>query len=299
MNIFLNRPLRTAAGLSALVTAIGFASAAFAQNDSIYGEAYQKLESVVPEQAQIVMFRGTDNDKQAAHVYLDGELQTALMPGGYTTFCVAAGEHSLEDYIGDAPQYRGKRNPRSFAKFQGGKTYVLEVPTGANQNTPIVHSGKEAQQSLQGLRRQIHVISRASSVLPCQTETKLSLRSDVLFDFGKGGYNDLTAEGRAQLNLIVRDIQQRQQGIQSIEVIGYADPLGQFAANQRLSQQRAETIRRMLLEQGIQSDLVNASGRGSAEPVVSCHEGSRRKQIACNAPNRRVELLIRGTQGKA
>lgn len=282
--------------LSVLVVAIGFASSAFAQNDAIYGETYQKVESVVPEQAQIVMYRGQDAGKEAAHVYIDGHLQSALMPGGYTVFCTPAGEHALESYIGDAPLYVGKRNPASFAKLSGGQTYVLEAPVMPHQSTPIVHTGKDAQQSLQGLRRQVHVISRAPSVVPCQTETKLSLRSDVLFQFGKGGYNDLTAEGRSQLGQVVQEIQQQPGRISGIEVIGHADPIGKAQANQTLSQQRAETVRRVLLEQGVQSQLVHASGRGSSEPVVQCNSGSRSEKIACNAPNRRVELVIQGTQ---
>ncbi|KJK00331.1 hypothetical protein UB43_13740 [Pseudomonas sp. 21] len=278
--------------MSALVAAIGFASAAFAQNDSIYGESYTKVQSVIGSQTQIVMYRGLDNGKEAAHVYIDGELQSALMPGGYTAFCVPAGEHSVESYIGDAPLYTGKRNPQAFAKFSGGQTYVLEAPVAAGQSTPIVHTGKDADQSLQGLRKQIHVISRASSVTPCQTVTKLSLRSDVLFHFGKGGYNDLTGEGRAELDRVVQEIKQGQEQIKGIEVVGHADPIGKAAANQRLSQQRAETVRRVLLEQGIQSELVHASGRGSSEPIVNCGVTRTAANIACNAPNRRVELVI-------
>ncbi|MBB4865607.1 OOP family OmpA-OmpF porin [Pseudomonas nitritireducens] len=268
-------------------------SLAFSNNDAIYGEAYQKQQSVSAQQAQIILFRGNDTGKEAAHVYIDGQLQSALMPGGYTTFCTPAGEHSLETYIGDAPLYTGKRNPQSYAKLSGGQTYVLEAPIAGS--TPIVHTGREAEQSLQGLRRQIHVISRASSVVPCQGETKLTLRSDVLFQFGKSGYKDLTPEGRQMLNKAVQDIQQ-QSDIGSIDVIGHADPIGNAAANQRLSQQRAETIRRVLQEQGIQANLLHASGRGSSEPVVQCGSGSRKERIACNAPNRRVEVVIQNGQ---
>lgn len=291
------RPLHLAVCLATLGLLSGYSATTQAQQtESIYGDAYQKVESVVPQQAQIVMFRGNDSERQAAHVYVDGQLQSALMPGGFTVFCTPAGEHSVESYIGDAPLYAGKQNPKSYAKLSGGQTYVLEAPAALNQSTPIVHTGKEAEQALQGLRRQIHVINRASSVIPCQTETKLSLRSDVLFKFGKSGYNDLTAEGHNQLRQMVQDINQDQDKIKAIEVVGHADPIGKAQANQRLSLQRAETVRRVLLEQGIQSEVVHASGRGSDEPVVQCNSGSRREKIACNAPNRRVELIIQSAK---
>jgi OOP family OmpA-OmpF porin len=235
------------------------------------------------------MYRGNDSGKQAAHVYIDGQLQSALMPGGYTVFCTPMGEHSVESYIGDAPQYVGKRNPQSYAKLAGGQPYVLEA--SLNGSTPVVHSGKDAQQSLQGKRRQIHVISRAASVVPCQTETTISLRSDVLFKFAKSSINDLTPEGRAMLTKAVQDIKQ-EGNVSRIEVVGHADPIGKAKANQLLSQRRAETVRKFLIGQGIQSQLVEASGRGASEPVVHCDAGKRAAQVACNAPNRRVELVI-------
>lgn len=273
-------------------------SLAFEPNQKIYGETYERTESVVAQQAQIVMFRGKDGGKDAAHVYIDGQLQSALMPGGYTVFCTPAGEHSVESYIGDAPLYTGKRNPQSYAQLSGGQTYVLEAPVGPNQSTPIVHTGQDAEQSLQGMRRQIHVISRAASVVPCQTETKLTLRSDVLFQFGKSGYNDLTAAGHAQLRQVVEEIKQRGSNVGAVEVVGHADPIGNAQANLLLSQRRAETVRQVLLEQGLQSQLVSASGRGSSESVVSCGRTASRANIACNAPNRRVELIIQGQQSR-
>jgi OOP family OmpA-OmpF porin len=295
MAISIIRSFQDPVRLAVLSAVIGCSAPVLAeQNASIYSETYQKVESVVKQQAQIVMFRGNDGGKEAAHVYIDGQLQNALMPGGFTVFCTPAGEHSLESYIGDAPLYTGKRNPQSYAKFDGGQTYVLEAPVGSS--TPVVHTGRDAEQSLQGLRRQTHVISRASSVVPCQTETKLSLRSDVLFHFGKSGYHDLTAEGRAQLSEVAQEINAKSEEITGIEVIGHADPIGKAQANQLLSQRRAETIRQVLLEQGIQSQLVHASGRGSSEPVVSCGHTRSAANIACNAPNRRVELIVKGQE---
>jgi OOP family OmpA-OmpF porin len=263
----------------------------FAAAADIYAEAYQKVDSIVEQQARIVMYRGDDHGKQAAHVYIDGQLQSALMPSGFTVFCTPVGEHSLESYIGDAPLYNGKRNPQSYATFKGGRTYVLEANIGAGQSTPIVRPAKEAEQYLQGKRRQIHVLSRAASAVPCQTETTISLRSDVLFKFGKSGYQDLTPEGRAMLAKAVADIK-HEQDISRIEVVGHSDPIGKPKANQLLSQRRAETVRKFLLDQGIQSRLVDASGRGVSEPVVHCDAGKRSEQVACNAPNRRVELII-------
>ncbi|MBD9502877.1 OmpA family protein [Pseudomonas sp. BGr12] len=119
----------------------------------------------------------------------------------------------------------------------------------------------------------------------------------MLFRFGKSDYNDRTAEGHAQLRQVVQEIKGKSQNVTGIEVVGHADPIGKAQANPLLSQRRAETVRKVLLELGLQSLLVHISGRSSSEPVVSCGTTRNAANIACNSPNRRVELVIQGQQG--
>lgn len=287
------RAMHKVACLSVLSTVISYGSAASAQDDSIYGERYHPVENVVSEQAQVILFRSMEG-KEAAHVYVDGELESALMPGGYTAFCVNAGQHSVETFVGDAPLYAGKRAPQSQATLDGGKTYFLEV--AASSPVPLSHNRTDAERALQDMRLQIHIINRASSVVACKTTTQLSLRSDVLFRFGKSSYSDLTPAGHAELRKIAEQLNQQSSNVKSIDIVGHADPIGNAESNIVLSQARAGTVRRVLLESGIRADLLHASGRGSSEPVVNCTNGSRSQRIACNEPNRRVELIIHGEQ---
>jgi len=282
--------------LVVLSAAVSYGTYALAgPNESIFAESYSPVVGVAPTQAQVVYFRPMGEGKTAAHLYLDGELQSALMPGGYVSFCVPSGDHSVESYIGDAPKYAGKAAPKTEAEFQGGKTYYLEVPGDETLSTPQVLAKSAAEEQLQGLRRQAHILSRASHTVPCQTATKLTLRGDLLFNFGKSGYKDLTAKGHDELRNIVEQIMTQPSNIESIEVIGHADPIGNAAANQRLSQQRADTVRKVLTELEL-SVPVTAIGKGSTEPVVQCDTGSRKQRVECNAPNRRVELVILGTK---
>ncbi|MCE4073590.1 MULTISPECIES: OmpA family protein [Pseudomonas] len=287
------KAMHRAARVSVLCAAISCSVSVLASpNESIFGAAYQPVDAVVAEQSQVVFFRGADQGTQGANVYVDRELQGALMPGGFTVFCVPAGEHSLEAYIGDEPLYEGKLNPRTSAVFEGGKSYFLEVAANPKSSTPVVLNRQNAEQQLQGLRLQRHVINRASSVVPCETETRLSLRSDVLFNFGKSGYSDITDVGHAELRKIAEAI--KSQHVESVEVGGHADPIGSVQSNQRLSEARAQTVKSVLLQLGVGTEAIRAVGYGSSEPVVQCDSGSRNDKIACNAPNRRVDLLIRG-----
>ncbi|MFJ3053830.1 OmpA family protein [Pseudomonas nitroreducens] len=287
------RAMHRAAQLSILSAAISCSASVLANpNESIFGAAYHPVESVAAEQSQVVFFRGADQGTQGANVYVDRQLQGALMPGGYTVFCIPAGEHTLESYIGDEPLYEGKLNPRASAVFEGGKTYFLEVPVNPKSSTPVVQARQSAERQLQSLRLQRHVINRASAVVPCQTETRLSLRSDVLFHFGKSGYSDITDVGHAELRKIAEAI--KSQHVESVEVGGHADPIGSVQSNQRLSEARAQTVKSVLLQLGVGTEAIRAVGYGSSEPVVQCDGGSRNDRINCNAPNRRVDLLIRG-----
>lgn len=86
--------------------------------------------------------------------------------------------------------------------------------------------------------------------------------------------------------------QQLQQAghVESVVVSGHTDRIGNAAANQRLSQQRAEAVRRVLVAQGIPSAAVQAQGFGADRPVVQCDQTNRAELISCLAPNRRVDI---------
>jgi len=54
-----------------------------------------------------------------------------------------------------------------------------------------------------------------------------------------------------------------------LEVGGYTDNVGNPAANQRLSQQRADSVRRFLIDKGVKADSLVAKGYGDSNPVAS------------------------------
>jgi outer membrane protein OmpA-like peptidoglycan-associated protein len=73
-----------------------------------------------------------------------------------------------------------------------------------------------------------------------------------------------------------------------IEVEGHTDSVGGDAYNQRLSEQRADSVRQYLLSQGLNSSIVTAKGFGETMPVASNDNAAGRQQ------NRRVELVVSG-----
>ncbi|MDO5627964.1 MAG: OmpA family protein [Mobilicoccus sp.] len=70
----------------------------------------------------------------------------------------------------------------------------------------------------------------------------------------------------------------------AVEVAGHTDSTGPSSLNTRLSQERAESVRAVLMEAGVSGDVLTARGYGSTRPVADNDTDAGR------AANRRVEI---------
>jgi outer membrane protein OmpA-like peptidoglycan-associated protein len=107
--------------------------------------------------------------------------------------------------------------------------------------------------------------------------------SDVLFDSGKYSLRPLAREKLAKVAGIVSG----HPGLK-LEVEGHTDSVGGTDFNQRLSEQRGESVRAYLTEEGMPVSSVTSKGFGETQPVASNDNAEGRQQ------NRRVELVISG-----
>ena len=135
----------------------------------------------------------------------------------------------------------------------------------------------------------------ASVVMPAITERTTTLGADALFAFNGSGPADLLPEGRRQVDALGTELA-AMKSLGHVEVYAYTDRLGTSAYNQRLSQRRAETVKSLLVAQGVDSRVVTAQGRGKANPVSQCGAMPRSRLIACLAPDRRVEIRSAGVK---
>ena len=71
-----------------------------------------------------------------------------------------------------------------------------------------------------------------------------------------------------------------------IRIIGHTDSIGKDAANQKLSEGRANAVRKDLIERGIAADRLEAEGRGESQPIDTNDTEEGRQN------NRRVEIEI-------
>jgi outer membrane protein OmpA-like peptidoglycan-associated protein len=109
--------------------------------------------------------------------------------------------------------------------------------------------------------------------------------SDVLFDTAKYTLRPGAREKLAKIAGILLAHPSLK-----LEVEGHTDSVGGEEYNQRLSEQRAGSVRDYLVQSGISMNNVTAMGFGKTRPVVSNDTAAGRQQ------NRRVELVVSGDE---
>jgi outer membrane protein OmpA-like peptidoglycan-associated protein len=107
--------------------------------------------------------------------------------------------------------------------------------------------------------------------------------SDVLFDTAKYSLRPLAREKLAKVAGIVSG----HPGLR-LDVEGHTDSVGNDEYNQRLSEQRGESVRDYLTGEGMAVGSVSTKGFGKTQPVAT-NDTSEGRQL-----NRRVELVISG-----
>lgn len=108
---------------------------------------------------------------------------------------------------------------------------------------------------------------------------KLAIPADFSFDVGRA---DIKPNMRPVLDEVARNLDRQVQ----VSIVGHTDDTGSDMLNDRLSLDRAESVRSYLGQRGVSPARIQVTGRGEREPVAS--NGSE----AGRAMNRRVEIFL-------
>ena len=103
-----------------------------------------------------------------------------------------------------------------------------------------------------------------------------TFKGDVFFDFDSAA---MKPGAYAEINRVAPILQKYDHT--AIQVEGHTDQIGTEAYNQRLSEQRADSVKNALIQRGIDPNRIRAVGFGESQPISSD-----------NAMNRRVTLRI-------
>jgi OOP family OmpA-OmpF porin len=94
--------------------------------------------------------------------------------------------------------------------------------------------------------------------------------------------SDLTQGGMDTLNVVATTLKEHPEV--NVDVVGHTDWISTNAYNMKLSQARAETVKKYLVSQGVAADRIAVKWRGEEEPIAD------NKDAAGRAKNRRVEI---------
>ncbi len=109
---------------------------------------------------------------------------------------------------------------------------------------------------------------------------------DVLFDTGKSSLQPGAQRSVAQLVQVLIHHPERR-----VLIEGFTDSVGSEEMNMKLSQSRAETFQRELMNGGIAADRIEVRAWGEANPVADNGSAAGRQR------NRRVEVLFSDAEG--
>jgi len=122
--------------------------------------------------------------------------------------------------------------------------------------------------------------------VPLAPMPPVTLSSDAAFAPGSA---KLTHAGRERLDLMLLSVQVPTQ-FHDLKVVGFSDRTGTAKNNLKLSQRRAEAVRRYLVEGGVPTDSITAVGKGEREPKAECGKKKGKALSECLSPDRRVEI---------
>jgi outer membrane protein OmpA-like peptidoglycan-associated protein len=117
-------------------------------------------------------------------------------------------------------------------------------------------------------------------------EVRIALSADVLFDFDKA---DLRPEAAASLDKVVAVLKSYPKATATIE--GHTDSKGGGNYNQKLSERRAESVRKWLAARGATLPMTTR-GLGEKKPVAPNAKPDGADDPAGRQKNRRVEVVL-------
>lgn len=121
-----------------------------------------------------------------------------------------------------------------------------------------------------------------------QATTPMITSANILFGFDR--YDaDAIEQGKQTVAVIAQQIKDSDSH-HAVIVSGFTDRIGHLNYNQKLSEQRANTVADLLIQQGIDANRIQVSAHGPTEQYKYCDGKYSNALVACLVPNRRVNV---------
>lgn len=274
---------------------------------TVFESSRLKPKQLKPSQAEVVFIREPGVVAGGAvDIFINGDYLTSLLDGGYKPVVVCATRQRINSRFSNQRDFFAHQVGATF-DFPASQLTYIRVKKGLNGQPELERLDSNAGAISTGKlgRLQSQTISRVSTPARCDgvsIHKSYTLETEALFGFDKSDYASILPAGKQALQQIASKIKQEKTKIGSILISGYSDAIGSDVYNKKLSERRANTVRQVLKKIGVAGITVDAIGLGKHDLVVTnCHAKhpkNNKARIACEQPNRRVEITLYGTQVK-
>lgn len=224
------------------------------------------------EDARLTALRKQAAEQQAATVAAKNEAEQAA----------AQSKAQAEQAQVQAQQAQLQTEQAEAAKAQADAARARAEADAAEARARAAEANRSAASAMQvreKLRDQLNTVLATSE----SARGLIVNMSDVLFDTGKYTLKPSTKISLAK----VAGILLAYPGLK-VQVEGYTDSVGGDEYNQKLSENRASTVKDFLVSQGVSASNITSQGFGKTDPVADNSTAEGRAQ------NRRVNLVVSG-----
>ena len=113
------------------------------------------------------------------------------------------------------------------------------------------------------------------------------LKGDITFDSGASMVKSTAQNNIQKISQIISKYPE-----DVVKIVGHTDSTGSDTKNQSLSQMRAQSVKSIMLANGVPATAITVVGMGEGQPVSS------NETVDGRAQNRRVEILISVDESK-
>ena len=157
---------------------------------------------------------------------------------------------------------------------------------------PLADAAKPAETS--PVAAALAPVAPLGALAPAAPKAEEPVEATVLFDFDRSALRPGEAP---KLDGLAAKLQGR--SIDRVEVVGYADRIGEEPYNARLSDKRAQVVVAYLVGKGVDAAYLRADAKGESEPVsadacanLGPENASNLKLVECLQQNRRAEIRL-------
>lgn len=226
------------------------------------------------DKAEAVHEKDPQSDEERSYSYVAQRRAELALALGENAKSKKEADASAAHYV----ELQDKLRTSAVAQLGAERSQVNQLGTQlAQTQTGLAAAEARAARAMESLNKIAQVKEEARGMV-------ITLSGQVLFVTGK---SELLPAARDQLDQVAAALKD-QGDLKPIVVEGYTDSVGSDATNQKLSKDRAESVRAYLVSKGVPSEKITSVGKGEANPVASNDTPDGR------ANNRRVEIVVAG-----